>query len=104
MKLTAPDGSGQNYCSTEAIGTGRLEIDNLKADCNYSGQFIWNNGTTTFNLKTLPKPEGKMLDAFSVIADPAIINILSIELEDEMNNEQNPVSQKEIFDRQKNKN
>ena len=71
-ELTAPDGSVQCYRSEEAIGTGRLEFDNLDADCSYSGIFTWDNGTTTFNLKTLPKPEGKMLGSFSVIADPHV--------------------------------
>ena len=70
VELTAPDGSVQKYGSTEAIGTGRLELDKLKADCNYSGQFICNGGKTDFTFDTLPQPEGKMLGAFSVIADP----------------------------------
>jgi len=70
VELTAPDGAVKNYQSTEAIGTGRLKLEKLKANCNYSGKFVWDKGEIEFHLETLPEPEGKMLGAFSVIADP----------------------------------
>lgn len=70
VELRSADGIVKNYQSIEAVGTGRLKLKKLKANCNYSGKFIWGQGEIEFSLETLPKPEGKMLGAFSVIADP----------------------------------
>ncbi|MFA6714412.1 MAG: metallophosphoesterase [Victivallaceae bacterium] len=70
VELTAPDGAVRSYRSSEAVGTGRLKLDDLEADCSYSGKFLWNKKEIKFGFKTLPKPEGEMLGAFSVIADP----------------------------------
>ena len=58
--------------SAEAVGTGRLYLDDLQPASDIELVFRYPGGEKKLNFTTLPEPQGDMLCEFALIADPHI--------------------------------